>query len=258
MTSDDRLNSGLILDMLDVLERHGYHPYNNRHTGQAIGAILDLAYVYDGTRDVSYLDYASPGPHTSPGPSDPDADDAVILTGAEVRTVVAALDIAAEHKQRRAAACAFLSADDRTPLNAQEGMSDDHSTYRTAQPGSSDDHAISSSDGMDQPGAPPRDRPSTDRLIGIREIRQLFDLGRTAAYDLTHRPGFPAPVPVSRNAYRWWASEVAVFTAALRADSQNPSGSPRRRAQQRTSPQEAARLHITGKVRAAHNRRTPR
>ena len=152
----------------------------------------------------------------------------------------------------------FLSADGRTPLNAQEAMSDEHSTYRTAQPGSSDDPAISSPDGMDQPGAPPRDRPPTDRLIGIREIRQLFGLRRTAAYDLTHRPGFPAPVPVSRNAYRWWASEVAAFTAALRADSQHPSGSPRRQAQRRTSPQEAAHLHITGKVRTARNRRTLR
>jgi hypothetical protein len=106
MTSDDRFTSGLILDVLDVLERHGYHPYDNRHTGQAIGAILDLAYVYDGTRDTSYLNHASPGPHTEPGPSDPDADDAVILTGAEVRIVVTALDIAADHKCGRAAACA--------------------------------------------------------------------------------------------------------------------------------------------------------
>ena len=106
MTSDDRLTSGLILDVLDVLERHGYHPHDNQHTGQAIGAILDLAYVYDGTRDTSYLDCASPGPHTETGPSDPDADDAVILTGAEVRTVVTALDIAADHNHGRAAACA--------------------------------------------------------------------------------------------------------------------------------------------------------
>jgi hypothetical protein len=106
MTSDDRLTSGLILDVLDVLERHGYHPYDNRHTGQAIGAVLDLAYVYDGTRDTSYLDHAPPSPHTTPGPSDPDADDAVILTGAEVRTVVTALDIAADHNHGRAATCA--------------------------------------------------------------------------------------------------------------------------------------------------------
>jgi predicted DNA-binding transcriptional regulator AlpA len=137
-------------------------------------------------------------------------------------------------------------------------MSGDYIAHPDIQSGSSDDPAISSPDRMDQPTAPPRDRPPTDRLIGIGEIRQLFSLGRTAAYDLTHRPGFPAPVPVSRNAYRWWVSEVAVFTAALRADSQNSSGSPRRRAEQRTPPQEAAHLRITGKVRAARNRRTPR
>jgi len=117
--------------------------------------------------------------------------------------------------------------------------------------------AINDSDATDQATAPVRDRPPTDSLIGIAEIRQLFGLGRTAAYDLTHRPGFPAPVPVSRNAYRWWASEVAAFTAALRADSQNSPAVPRRRAQQRTSPHEAADLRITGKVRAARNRRTP-
>ncbi len=137
-------------------------------------------------------------------------------------------------------------------------MSGDHTTYPAAQPGSSDDPAINGSDGTDQPAAPVRDRPPTDRLIGIGEIRQLFRLGRTAAYDLTHRPGFPAPVPVSRNAYRWWASEVAAFTAALRTESQSSSAGLRHRAQQRRSPQEAAHLRITGKVRTARNQRTPR
>ena len=146
----------------------------------------------------------------------------------------------------------------RTPAGDIAIRAADHVLRPAAQPGSSDDPAISSPDGMDQPGAPPRDRPPTDRLIGIREIRQLFGLGRTAAYDLTHRPGFPAPVPVSRNAYRWWASEVAAFTAALRVESQHSSATRRRRTQQRTSPQEVAHLRITGKVRAARNRRTPR
>src|SRR6266567_3838412 len=43
-----------------------------------------------------------------------------------------------------------------------------------------------------QPG-----RPGADRLISVGDIRALFKLGRTAAYELTHRPGFPAPVRVS-------------------------------------------------------------
>lgn len=106
MTSDDRLTSGFILDVLDVLERHGYHRYDSRHTGQAVGAILDLAYVYDGTRDVSYGYHMPPASHAGPEPSGAEADDAVILTDTEVRTVVAALDIAAGCKRDRAAACA--------------------------------------------------------------------------------------------------------------------------------------------------------
>ena len=70
MTSDDRFTWGLILDVLDVLERHGYHRYDNQHTGQAVGAILDLAYVYDGTRDVSY-GYLTRRRHRTPGQNHP-------------------------------------------------------------------------------------------------------------------------------------------------------------------------------------------
>ena len=122
MTSDDRLTTGLILDVLDVLERHGYHRYDNRHTGQAIGAILDLADVYDGTRDVSYGYYLPSASHAGPGPADPEADDAVILTDAEVSPVVAALDTAADYKRDRAAACADCA--DRTCLTCQSRLRD--------------------------------------------------------------------------------------------------------------------------------------
>jgi hypothetical protein len=122
MTSDDRFTSGLILDVLDVLERHGYHRYDTRHTGQAVGAILDLAYVYDGTRDVSRGYYTPPAPHPAPGPSDPGADDAVILTDAAVSTVVAALDIAADYKRDRAAACADCA--DQTCVTCQSRLRD--------------------------------------------------------------------------------------------------------------------------------------
>jgi predicted DNA-binding transcriptional regulator AlpA len=52
-------------------------------------------------------------------------------------------------------------------------------------------------------------------LITIKEIKKIFGLGRTAAYELTHHPGFPAPVPISRRCYRWWTKEVAAFAAEL-------------------------------------------
>ena len=103
-TNDVRITPDLIFDVFDVLERHGYHRYDNRHTGLAIGAILDLAYVYDGTRDISYVAYA---PSTAgPEPAVPEEDDSVILTDGEVHNLVGALDIAADYKRDRAADCA--------------------------------------------------------------------------------------------------------------------------------------------------------
>ena len=122
MTSDDRPTPGLILDVLDVLERHGYHRYDNRHTGQAIGAILDLAYLYDGTRDASHAYYPPPTPHPEPEPTGPEEDDAVILTDAEVHTVVAALNIAADYKRDRAATCADCAG--RTCVTCQSRLRD--------------------------------------------------------------------------------------------------------------------------------------
>jgi hypothetical protein len=108
MTSDDRFTWGLITDVLDVLERHGYHRHDNQHTGRALEVIFDLASVYEGARDIppgAYLQPAPSAPHPEPRPSGPGAD-AVILTEAEVSTVAAALDIAADYKRDHAAACA--------------------------------------------------------------------------------------------------------------------------------------------------------
>jgi hypothetical protein len=121
-TDDDRLTSGLIFDVLDVLERHGYHRYDNRHTGLAVGAILDLAHVYDGTRDVSYAAYAPSAQPIGPGPSGPEEDDAVILTDSEVHTLVGALDIAADYKRDRAADCADCA--DQTCLTCRSRLRD--------------------------------------------------------------------------------------------------------------------------------------
>lgn len=96
-------------------------------------------------------------------------------------------------------------------------------------------------------------RAASDELISIADIRRLFKLGRTAAYELTHRPGFPDHVEISPRCYRWWAREVYEFAATLR----------RERAQ--ASTQRAKKSHlpdpanpprrITGKVRAARARK---
>lgn len=98
-------------------------------------------------------------------------------------------------------------------------------------------------------------RRDTDRLISINDIRSLFRLGRTAAYELTHRQGFPPPVQVSRRCLRWWASEVNAYADTLQREG------TRRRARRMTtqladSPATLPR-RITGTVRAARSRRQP-
>ena len=99
-------------------------------------------------------------------------------------------------------------------------------------------------------------RWTTDRLISIGDIRNLFKLGRTAAYELTHRPEFPEPVPVSSRCYRWWASEVDAYAATLRLKRSQQSADATQRA---TKPNASHRAtpprRITGKVRAARNRK---
>lgn len=99
-------------------------------------------------------------------------------------------------------------------------------------------------------------RWADDSLIDIADIRRIFKLGRTAAYELTRRPDFPAPVPISSRCYRWWASEVAAFAATLR---QQPAQASTRHP--RRSPvlpgQAAAPRRIIGTVRPARNRKDP-
>ena len=126
MTSDNRMTWGLIIDVLDLLERHGYHKHDNQHTGQAIGVIHDLVRVYEGDRDASYgtyLDQAPPSPPLEPRQPDRQADpDAVILTGTDVSTVRTALDLAADFKRVRATLC--TSCADRSCPTCQSRLQD--------------------------------------------------------------------------------------------------------------------------------------
>jgi predicted DNA-binding transcriptional regulator AlpA len=107
------------------------------------------------------------------------------------------------------------------------------------------------------PSAAQPARWTSDTLIGIGDIRALFKLGRTAAYELTHRPDFPEPVPISPRCYRWWASEVEAFADSLRPkrpDQSAGEGGTRRTPKPRTPDPAAPPRRITGKVRAARAR----
>jgi hypothetical protein len=102
----DRHTHRLVAEVLTVLERHGHHARDPEHTGQAVNVIAQLTGIYDGSRDLS----ASTGRHAAPLPhaeSRPEPDsDAVVLTGADISTVLAALDLAAEYKRDHAEVCA--------------------------------------------------------------------------------------------------------------------------------------------------------
>ena len=106
---DRRVSLRLIIDVLDVLHRHGFTRGDDEHVGRAGFLISDLTRIYEGSQDrpfgssitqPSYL----PAPPGQPGPED-DLD-AVTLTHAEVRTVLTSLDLASDWKRDRAETCA--------------------------------------------------------------------------------------------------------------------------------------------------------
>ena len=92
MTADHRVTRGLIHDILDAPERHGYHCNDDLHADRAIGLIGDLACIYEGTQDHP----AYPGSARS---------DTITLTHADAITIFAAADIAAGDKRYRAGMC---------------------------------------------------------------------------------------------------------------------------------------------------------
>jgi predicted DNA-binding transcriptional regulator AlpA len=88
-----------------------------------------------------------------------------------------------------------------------------------------------------------------DTLITITDIRRIFRLGRTAAYELTRRPGFPDPVQVSARCYRWWASEVDAYATALPRE--HARQAPRQASGSRPPDPATPPRQITGRIRAA-------
>jgi hypothetical protein len=104
MAEDQRLTWGFILEVLDILERHGYRRSDSEHTGQAIGLIRRVARIYEGTLDAPVGGYVvvPSSPPTAPQPPGQD----VVVSAAEVKTLLAALDDAAEYKRDRAGTCA--------------------------------------------------------------------------------------------------------------------------------------------------------
>jgi predicted DNA-binding transcriptional regulator AlpA len=110
-------------------------------------------------------------------------------------------------------------------------------------------------------GRPPRGTGRfSDLLISVADIRLLFGLGRTAAYELTHRPDFPEPVVISSRCHRWWASEVTAFADAIRLENPRPRrhGSADHRPHPQIPAPSTPACRITGRVRVARPRKAAR
>jgi hypothetical protein len=109
MTSDHRIAPGLIHDILDALDRHGYARGDDRRAGRAAGLIGDLARIWAGTQDHpagAHLITVPSSRPAQPGPGGQAASDGVVLADRDISTVVAALDLAAGYQRDRAEMCA--------------------------------------------------------------------------------------------------------------------------------------------------------
>ena len=163
MTSDHRITPGLITDMLDALERHGYARGDDLHADRAIGLIGDLACIYEGTQDhpaTAYPITMPPSPPAYPGPS---RHDAVTLTRADASTVFAALDIAADDKRYRVEMCPDCP-DQSCPAcqtHLQDARAFDQMADRMLQAAQAARAASAS-----QPGPDRRPQPAADREAG--------------------------------------------------------------------------------------------
>ena len=104
---DHRMGLNLITDVLDVLDRHGYARGDDEHAGPAIFLIGDLAHIYEGSQDHPFGPSINEiPPRTEPAPPEPASQHAVLVPVGEVKTLLVALDIAAEYQRDRAELCA--------------------------------------------------------------------------------------------------------------------------------------------------------
>ena len=103
----DWIDLGLITDVVDVLDRHGYARGDTEHTTRAILLISDLSHIYEGSQDhPSGPSINEIPPRSEPAPPGPASQDAVLVPPSEVKPLLAALDIAADYLRDRAELCA--------------------------------------------------------------------------------------------------------------------------------------------------------
>jgi len=147
MTTGHRVTPGLIHDVLDALERHGYYRSDDLHADRAIGLIGDLACIYEGTQDHP----AYPGPTRH---------DTITVTRADASTVFAASDIAADDKRYRVEMCPDCP--DQSCPTCQTRLHDAEAFDQMA------DRMLQAAPaaGPSRPGTDRRPQPAADREAG--------------------------------------------------------------------------------------------
>jgi hypothetical protein len=109
MSGDNRHDWGMIIDVLEALEQHGYRQADDQHTGRAVGLIGDLARIYQGIQEAPAGAYVVSAPRPlQPSPDRPAAaatSSAEAIAGAGMHTILAALDEASGYKRDLAECC---------------------------------------------------------------------------------------------------------------------------------------------------------
>jgi hypothetical protein len=103
----DWMDLGLITNVLDVLDQHGYARSDIEHATRAILLISDLAHIYEGSQDHPFgLSTNEIPPRPEPAPPRPASQGPFLVPPGEVKPLLAALDIAADYMRDRAELCA--------------------------------------------------------------------------------------------------------------------------------------------------------
>ncbi len=167
MTSDQRMTWDLIFDVFDVLDRHGYHRRDNQHTGHAVGMILDLTRVYEGSLDQPSGPYINEIPPSRAEPAPPEP--AALIPVGEVKTLLAAPDIAAGYKRYRAELCADCT--NQSCMTCQSRLQDAQAyDHLTAQLDQAVEAPAAAAASQPEPGGPripwAQPDPAADREAG--------------------------------------------------------------------------------------------
>jgi len=125
----------------------------------------------------------------------------------------------------RSPACAGLGRKGAHPVNRDREIANQPQPAQTRRIAA--DEALSTRVDLasaDGPHASPARRLANDGLTSIADARSIFQLGRTAACELTRQPGFPDPVLVSARCYRW-PSGVGACAVGRHSDRDEPMAS---------------------------------